>query len=500
MEKKTLNEDFERGIREAKNNWSQVGRSLDMLIKSESSKTPKIQAMIRRLQFLTRKQANMSDIEYHWDSMMRLDDSKKSPHVVKQLTIALSDCAIVDNVTPTHNAITPDESAASDAIPEKRKRCPPTRLINGTRKIKQMSPQCDHCGHIADDSHRLLEHLDLYKNCLDYYASKRMHCLICDKSFKQLRRHLLDTIKRGNKDETQNQILHEKYATLLKKHEKPTKKRVAAKLVIPPTITNKRSSLVTQIPIIKSEPFIEDFIEEINSGDEDVTHFQDLLEEEKENESNIEAAAGPVNDDHTSSDDDPVIEKIESMPSNSQIYEDDDMSLTIKVDPDHQETLLPNHNKPKLIAHKTNAKKISADLGLNYGTLRQSSFIPPHPKRRVVPVRERQNKINYGAQSLNIAPTPLIAIPISSSTSAPIPQQIQLNGQNVNVIQLPSNVTTVPAASLSSAMQTSNGLQQPTLISIAGQNGPMTLNGNVQVINVPPNQSKTMSELVRLFP
>ena len=104
------------------------------------------------------------------------------------------------------------------------------------------------------------------------------------------------------------------------------------------------------------------------------------------------------------------------MASSSQIYEDDDMSLTIKVDPDHQDTLLPNHNKPKLTRIKIDTRKSSADPDFKVGVSRQSPFITPQPKRRVVPVRERQNKINFGAQSLNIAPTPLIAIPISSST------------------------------------------------------------------------------------
>jgi len=95
----------------------------------------------------------------------------------------------------------------------------------------------------------------------------------------------------------------------------------------------------------------------------------------------------------------------------------------------------------------------------------------------------------------------LIAIPISSNTrflsafirlsqiifSEPFPKQIQLNGQSLNVIQLPNlinGMTVTPIPPVSSA---SNGLQETTIISLPEIND---VNNSIKLVNIPQNEQQ----------
>ena len=138
-----------------------------------------------------------------------------SSHKMKKLTVVLTDCMASGTLT-----INPDQSEKIEKEIEssdKRKRSVDTCL------------RCHYCAHDAKNWDELLEHLQSYRQCFDHYRAKaRKICPICDKPFKQVRKHIYDVIKGGGKLDNEKHDLHEKFFALFfsdDKKKKSAKKR-----------------------------------------------------------------------------------------------------------------------------------------------------------------------------------------------------------------------------------------------------------------------------------
>jgi len=142
--------------------------------------------------------------------------ARNSSLKMKKLTVALTDISAIAEASANH----PDQS---DQIENQ------IQMINKRKRSADTSLVCDYCGHAAKTWNELLEHLQSYRQCFDHYRSRnRTMCSLCDKPFKQVRKHVYNTMKRRVGLNSEMHDLHEKYFVIFYKEDKRkknTKKR-----------------------------------------------------------------------------------------------------------------------------------------------------------------------------------------------------------------------------------------------------------------------------------
>ncbi|CBY37271.1 unnamed protein product [Oikopleura dioica] len=179
----------------------------------------------------------------------------------------------------------------------------------------------------------------------------------------------------------------------------------------------------------------------------------------------------------------PLLDIVQSMSDKTETKIEDPTEVTINVEDDATDKV----HGPKIVSDKAQTIPPAARLPIKGTTKQVPKGKRPIPKVKAsfsILSRDRPQQLIRVQNNSG-----LIAIPISSSTSEPFPKQIQLNGRSLNVIQLPSmingmTVTTTPIPPISSA---TNGLQEPTIISLPDMND---VSNSFKLVNIPQNEQQ----------